>query len=276
MLSIIITAYRQPKYLLNTLAGIAVQLTKNPTVEAEVIVVDNGSVPPMQDALPTSTGFGAPLHFIWRSIRRRHFRPGSARNIGLQRAQGDFILFLDVDCVPGPSHLGEHLRELETSKGSVLTIGHRIFVDGRQLSPDLIQERQCDLSHLPVILSDSNYRLRHDRRLEEFRNFDRHPMPFNCCHGCNLGVRKRDALEVGMFDPAFDGYWGYEDIEFGYRMWAAGAMLRYLSKAYVYHQEGDVDEERRSSDRHRNFELACERIPGFKEFRDQQGREYYR
>ena len=256
------------------MAGLSVQLTKNPTVDAEVIVVDNGSVSPTPDALPTSIGTGMPLRFIWRSIEKQQFRPGSARNIGIQAARGDFVLFLDGDCVPGPAHLREHLSELEASKGPVLTIGHRIFVDGRRLSPDEIRLRGCDLGHLPVIRSDSNYGLRHDRRLEEFRNFDRHPMPFNCCHGCNLGLRRKDALEIGMFDPVFDGYWGYEDIEFGHRMWAAGASLRYLSEAYVYHQEGDTG--RRSDDRERNFELACARIPGFKDFRDKQGREYYR
>jgi len=93
--------------------------------------------------------------------------------------------------------------------------------------------------------------------LEEFEDFYLHTMPFHCCHACNLGIRRADLKSVGGFDEDFDGYWGYEDIEFGYRMWACGAKLRYLSTSFVYHQEPMVlSITRRSFDARRNYAMA--------------------
>ena len=44
-ISIVITAFNQHTEFLNTVAGIAVQVEKNPSLSLEFIVVDNGSVP---------------------------------------------------------------------------------------------------------------------------------------------------------------------------------------------------------------------------------------
>jgi len=158
----------------------------------------------------------------------------------------------------------------------VVTLGHRIFIDGVDVNPNIIRESRCDLRHIPEINSASNYGFTRDRRLEEFEEFDSHPMPFHCCHGCNMGIRRIDLQNVGGFDEDFDGYWGYEDIEFGYRIWAQGAKIDYLRTAYVYHQEErGTSASRLAFGASRNYALACNKIPGFSRFRDQLNRWYY-
>lgn len=273
--SIVITAFNQHYNFLNSMASLAVQIENNPSIPVEIVIVDNGSEPALEDVFEPSL-FEVPIHFIKRNAISHNFRPGSARNIGIGSTNGDFILFLDGDCIPGPVYLQSHWERMRMSAESVVTLGHRIFIDGVNVNPSMIREYQCDLRHIPEINSASNYGLARDRRLKEFEEFDNHPMPFHCCHGCNMGIRRIDLQNVGGFDEDFDGYWGYEDIEFAYRMWAQGAKINYLRPAYVYHQEERCTlASRLALGASRNYALACERIPGFSTFRDQLNRSYY-
>jgi chondroitin synthase len=274
LLSIVITGFNQHGEFINSMVGIAVQIEQYPSIPVEIVIVDNGSVPPLETVFEANQ-INAPTRFIRRTPVMSSFRPGSAKNIGVREANGEFILFLDGDCIPGPSCLREHWERLSTTTEPVMTLGHRVFIHGADVNPDSIRECRGDLYRIPEVASASNYWLPRDRRLDEFEDFDKHPMPFHCCHGCNLGVRRVDFDNVDGFDEEFDGHWGYEDIEFGYRMWAKGASLVYLRKAYVYHQEGGSLASRLAFGSHRNYALACEKIPGFKAFRDRLNRPYY-
>jgi len=273
--SIVIIAFNQHNAFINTMTGIAVQIEQNPSIPVEIVIVDNGSDPPMETVLDTNQ-IDSPIHFIQRSPVMRNFRPSSARNIGVDGTNGDIILFLDSDCIPGPSYLRDHWELLGTSMEPVVTLGHRIFIDGGDVKSTAIREYRCELNHIPEIVSSSNYWLPRDRRLKEFEEFDRHSMQFHCCHGCNLGIWRVDFDSIGGFDEDFDGYWGYEDIEFGYRIWAQGAKFVYLRNAHVYHQEAkEVSVAGRASEARRNYALACKKIPGFRAFRDRLNRPYY-
>jgi GT2 family glycosyltransferase len=273
--SIVITAFNQRHELANSLAGLAVQIEHNQFVPVDIVLVDNGSEPPL-DAVLKANRVEVPVRYIWRTPVLRNFRPGSARNIGIGAAKGEFILFLDGDCIPGPWYLRDHRERLRASKEPVVTLGHRIFIDGGGLDATVIRTCRGHLDNMPEVASASNYGLPRDRRLGEFEILDRHPAPFHCCHGCNLGVRRVDIENVGGFDEDFDGYWGYEDIELGYRMWAEGAKFVYVRTAYVYHQEAKASSSRRRAiEARRNYELACEKIPGFRAFRDRLNRRYY-
>lgn len=79
----------------------------------EVIVVDNGSEPPLSppDAPAPRTRFV------------RCDKPGSyaARNAGARLAEGEYLAFTDADCVPEPDWLDTGVRALQTSgRGAVI------------------------------------------------------------------------------------------------------------------------------------------------------------
>jgi len=274
--SIIITAFNQHHEFMNLMAGIEIQIRKNPSICSEIIIVDNGSDPPLA-TIHNIELLGVPVRYLYRTPVPRNFRPASSRNMGIQASSAELILFIDGDCIPGPTHLQSHFQRLATARGPLITLGHRIFIDGKNADPEAIRAHECNLSYLPEIASSSNYSLNRDRRMEEFGQFDEHPMPFHCCHGCNLGVRRVDLRTGGGFDEEFDGYWGYEDIEFGYRIWAAGARLEYLPDAFVFHQESISSSSlNRALEAPRNFELACAKIPRFREYRASLNRSYYK
>jgi GT2 family glycosyltransferase len=274
VLSIIVVGHNQHRQLHSTLAGLAVQFEEHPDVPAEVVVVDNGSAPRLEAHVLGNAGVS--VRVIRRELEPPFFRPGSARNVGARAATGDALLFLDGDCVPSTQFLREHARHLPPRGQRVLTIGHREFVDEADVTPEAVHERRGAFDALRRVRSSSNYGLPADRRLGELRDLANHPLPFNCCHGCNLGVRRADFDAVGGFDLDFDGFWGYEDIELGYRLWRSGVEIVYVPDAFVFHQEGGgLSAERRRLDRRRNFDLACAKIPGFADFRRAQGRSYY-
>ena len=101
-LTVVIPTRNRPHSLLRLLKSISSQ-TLSPK-DFEVIVVDDGSDPPLQ-ASCISEG----LPFVVRLIHRVA-QPGAheSRCAGLQEARGERVLFLDDDVVLAPTVLAEH------------------------------------------------------------------------------------------------------------------------------------------------------------------------
>ena len=255
--------------LRKVLCGLAVQ--KGYSGQYEIVIVDNGSEEDILRNISNLVGT-LPIRYFKRRLAKNHFRPGSARNIGVQHARYNMLVFLDSDCVPSEYFINTHFKAISFSQG-IITIGHRVFVDGSIVTESLILRADGSLSRLNSVKSDSNYYQAIDRRIPELRVLSRHPAPYNCLHGCNVGLRKHDFCDAGKFDVAFDGHWGYEDIELGYRLFQVGIRYRYLPTAPVYHLEGDgLSLSERLEGRRRNFVLACKKIPNYDSFRRTLGR----
>ncbi len=91
--------------------------------------------------------------------------------------------------------------------------------------------------------------------------------PYDCLFGCNFAIR-RETLGELRFREAYDGHWGYEDIDLGYRLHRRGAPFRYVPEAFVYHQEGgELTEDDRQAGRSRNFPILAATVPGFADYR---------
>ena len=70
----------------------------------EVIVVDDGAVPPLQDRLRPYRE-----RLVLRSLRLEGRGPGAARNAAAGMAFSQLLIFLDDDCVPVPHWLRAYL-----------------------------------------------------------------------------------------------------------------------------------------------------------------------
>lgn len=268
-MSIIIPTYNRSSMLRKTLCGLIAQ--KSYSGQYEIVIVDNGSE---EDLLMKISDFKDNMNivFLRRRLQRKHFRPASARNIGVSHAKYNLLLFLDSDCVPSEKLLYYHSRILKSEQGLV-TIGHRVFVDELVLTERMILSGKYMQTELKLVRSPSNYLQDSDRRIPELTILSNHPAPYNCLHGCNAGLRKEEFYRVGMFDESFDGHWGYEDIEFGYRLFLHGARFVYLPDAFVYHLEGEgLTLSDRLEGKRRNYALACKKIPSFDSFRKSIGR----
>ncbi len=103
MISVIIPHLDQPEALRSCLASLSAQSGLQQAVE--IIVVDNGSrVSPAEicAAFPNVTLLSQPVP-----------GPGPARNLGVSRAKGDILAFIDADCIAGSGWLAEIARCFE-------------------------------------------------------------------------------------------------------------------------------------------------------------------
>ena len=105
--------------------------------------------------------------------------------------------------------------------------------------------------------------------MPEIKIIKRHPFPCNCFHGCNISYLKQDALDVGLYDEEFNFNFGYEDIEFGYRLWKKGLYLVFEPKALALHQENNaVTYLEKVRGREINRIKLYNKVPGIAKFRE--------
>jgi glycosyltransferase involved in cell wall biosynthesis len=237
----------------------------------QIVVVDNGS---SAGTILKMRRFARTCKVDFELVRRRdhhgiHFRPGTARNIGVDRSGYDYIVFLDADCIPAVETLQMYCLALDANPEGVF-IGHREFIDAMSLRPREIASDRGVLDRLSPVGSSSNYKQPRDRRLDDLRRLGSHPRPYDCLHGCNFGLSKQHFRRGIAFDPTYDGAWGYEDIDLGYQLHQRDADFHYLPEAFVYHQEATLplDARRRNRDRLRNIRILDAKIGDFILYRE--------
>ncbi|MBM3948365.1 MAG: glycosyltransferase, partial [SAR202 cluster bacterium] len=92
----------------------------------EVIVVDDGSTDGTQEWLVAA--YGERLRYFYKS----NGGLGSARNLGLSKARGELIQFLDADDLMVSEKVATHARYLASHPGIDVVFGHsQWFVDGK-------------------------------------------------------------------------------------------------------------------------------------------------
>jgi len=99
LFSIIIATYNRPRQLDACLEGIAAVVY--PREQVEVIVVDDGSHPPLESVLAPYMS-QLVLHYLRHP---RNLNVAVARNTGASAARGRYLVFFDDDCMPPPTWL---------------------------------------------------------------------------------------------------------------------------------------------------------------------------
>jgi chondroitin synthase len=261
--SIVIPIYNSAPPLAKTLA--ALQHQTYPGHLTEVVIADDGS-----DDRPEAVvrRWTAELNAVVVAQQRCGFRLASARNLAIEAAEGDVIVSLDADMVPSPGLVAAHVAAVEPEV-SMVSIGPRSYVDASHVSAEDLERDPAAISQARRIASASNWFLADDRRAAELSRLATHPAPYNCMHGCNCAYWRGRAREAGLHDEEFNGTWGYEDTEFAFRLWQKGGRFVFTPSAIAWHQENTLIsfDERQHGDAV-NFELACEKIPGFRDFKD--------
>jgi glycosyltransferase involved in cell wall biosynthesis len=106
--SVVVSTYNRHARLVEALAGVFAQTWRN----LEVIVVNDGSTEPQYATVPRPDGV------IWidlpRNTRETHGYPclGHVRNVGIARASGEYLAFLDDDDVWLPAKIEKQLAAI--------------------------------------------------------------------------------------------------------------------------------------------------------------------
>lgn len=239
-ISVIITTYNRPDALAAVVEACFLQDDKN----FEIIIADDGSAHNTRlciDALKARSP--VPLHHVWQPDEG--FRAARARNLGILAAEGDYIIFLDGDCVPRANFVSRH-RKL--ARPGYLVTGSRVLLSPaytrRLLKEGINLCRLGLLAKLKLRLSgDVNKFLQTVLTLPDLGRESKR-FSWRRIKSCNLGVWRSDLALVNGFDESFLG-WGHEDSDLVVRLFNAGVMRKegaFATEVYhLWHQENRRD-----------------------------------
>lgn len=228
-LSIIIVSWNVRALLAQCLTALQASLAQA-ALQGEIIVIDNASSD--QSAAMVRECF--PDVILVETGANLGYTGGN--NLGLGRAQGEFILILNPDTAVAPEALGRLVAFL---KGHP-TVG---LVGPALCNPDgTHQASRRRFPSLLVGLIESTSLQPHLAWLPPLKRFvmaDQpadQPHPVDWLVGAALLVRREVVEMVGRFDDDFFMY--FEELDWQRRMKAAGWSIWYLPTAQVVHHEG--------------------------------------
>lgn len=140
----------------------------------------------------------------------------SVRNLAVEIARGEKLIFLDVACIPGPSLLADYSVALDSSR--TICIGS-------------IRERAELSGALQIFVRRvlSFFRSGGDSAIDGIR-FTKHSGPEEVAWSCNFGIRKSSYRWIGGFDEAYWGFGG-EDFDFLIRAAKKGIKVEFIEAA---------------------------------------------
>lgn len=193
-ISVVIPTYNRLAILTKCLRALEVQTWVG---EYEVIVVDDGSADGTVEFLNS-----LPFPHV-RLFVQEHRGPAAARNLGVEKARGDTILFIDSDLVVTPVFLAAHAALLGSCAGQP------VFTYGRVVNT-------CNFEH---------------PESEPYKITD-----FSAAYFAtgNVAIGRKWLEAAGPFDEAFSLY-GWEDLELGVRLRKLGLRLLKCPEAVGYH-----------------------------------------
>ncbi|WNC23380.1 glycosyltransferase [Thermosynechococcus sp. PP22] len=208
--SVVIPTYNRLPILEKCVRAIAHQ-TWNPDLGIEgyeVIIVDDGStdntiewLEAHREAFPCVRWF-----------QQEHLGPAAARNLGLQVAQGDWIIFIDSDLVVTETFLEAHGKCLTQEK-------ERLGIE--------------DIAQVPAF---SYGRVINTCNFEEPTSEPYKIIDFSAAYFAtgNVAIARHWLEKAGLFDTQFQLY-GWEDLELGVRLKQLGLRLLKCPAAVGYH-----------------------------------------
>ena len=217
LISVIVTTYNREDALDAVLRSLGTQNDRN----FEVVVADDGSAPATAALVEQHKAqIGVHLAHVWHE--HRGFRAGEIRNRAVCASRGDYVVFLDGDCLTRPDFVATHRRLAEpgwfvTGNRALLT---QVLTDA-VLSRPLEPERWGTADWARQRMSGGLNRLAPVLRLPLGPLRKMRPRAWEGARSCNLGVWRADLDRVDGFDARFNG-WGKEDSDLLVRLLHAG------------------------------------------------------
>lgn len=240
--SFIVLTYNRSDALLAVLQSLADQCGPGD----EVIVADDGSRPEQVALMRANCPvFRCEVRHVWHPDMG--FTASRARNLGALHATGDYLVFIDGDCVPNRRFVHWHARLAEPG---CFVNGSRVLLS-RELTERILSQ-DLDVAQCPTgfwigarLRGDSNKVLH--LLAWPWRSFRvKHGFQWRGIRSCNMAIWRSDFLSVDGFDETFEG-WGHEDADLVLRLAHLGVRRKNGFMAtevfHLWHRENKRDHE---------------------------------
>ncbi|MED3885060.1 glycosyltransferase family 2 protein [Priestia aryabhattai] len=268
--SIVMPTYNKYHQTSLSLYGLSKQTFSH--AEYEVILVDDASSDNTSDILKE---VDVPFKFKYIQMKQNKGR-SSVRNIGINHAEGDLLIFLDGEMLAPPAFIENHYKHHVHESNLVVTGAMHYEGVYTFIMPDYNEDQVAHLKQL--VNNDAEYR----RLYENYEQTQQHlnvpcplvtkedidtnrfqrlsfpnryflnsglkhfgerlegfTLPYIAFLSGNVSVRKANLKKSGLFDETFVGY-GAEDWELGYRLYKNGVQFVLDPSTVAYHQEHGI------------------------------------
>jgi glycosyltransferase involved in cell wall biosynthesis len=203
--SIIVPVYNRPEELRELLESLSLQTFKNPF---EMLVIEDGSTISSKAVVER---FAAMLNISY--YVKDNTGPGASRNFGMQKAKGDYFIFIDSDCILPPQYLKEIDEALKKEAADCF--------GGPDTAHTSFSKIQKAINYAMTSFLTTGGIRGHRRSAVAFQ-----PRSFN------MGISKKAFEKTGGFGKIHPG----EDPELSIRLKKNEFKILFIEKAFVYHK----------------------------------------
>lgn len=202
--SFIIPVYNRPEEVDELLDSLTHQTFR----DFEVLVIEDGSAIPCKDIVEKYDDLLSIKYFV-----KPNSGPGQTRNYGAERAEGEYLLILDSDCIVPPTYL--EAVEAELNRESADAFG------GPDRAHSSFSDIQKAINYAMTSFFTTGGIRGGKKKMDKF-----YPRSFN------MGVRAEAYQVLGGFSKMRFG----EDIDFSIRIFKNGYRCRLFPEAWVWHK----------------------------------------
>ena len=222
MISVLLATYNWPQALKLCLESLSTQTDLN----FEVIIADDGSSNETKQLIENiHSTFPVKITHLWQEDQG--FRKTRILNQAIAAARGDYLVFLDGDCITQPDFISQHHT---LAQAGYLVTGSRVLLND-QLTKELLSWEHW--SYERFVHNLLNFRLSGGinkywplkMKLGNGSWRDYKKFVWRRIKGCNMACWKVDAMGIGGFDETMTG-WGHEDADFVFRLQNKGLIRK--------------------------------------------------
>jgi len=248
--SIIIPSFNSAKTIFYTLSSICKQkLTKKEWKLIDIIVVDDGSNDNTAEVVSKFNG-SLPVKYV----RQNHLGRSQARNLGVNLAHGNILIFLDSDVVLENNFIKEHaIRHSCLDSIALVSFKENIKISDPRLSENTLKPKiDGDFRFKKVVKPEWLRMHRHVRKVDvrtvellketdNFKNFGQDKvlgvwdLPSVFVTNA-VSIKKKDFENIGGFNLQFKG-WGMEDTFLGACLIALDCFIIPVFSTGIFHIE---------------------------------------
>ena len=211
LVSVIITTYNNPNFLEQNLNSFLNQKDKN----FEIIVADDGSTKATEKLIKQYES-KLKISHVWHNDDG--FRAAKIRNEAVKISTGNYLVFIDGDCITFDDFIENHKKIAENG---YFARGNRVMLSqtfskkiiNEKININLISKMKLiklrifkDMNRILPILRIINYPFRKIKKTK-----------WEGAKTCNLGMWKSDFININGYDESYVG-WGREDSDLVVRL----------------------------------------------------------